>query len=144
MSDAAKTEKRKPKRPVPHPIEPINAQFWEQCHGGVLHFQQCSNCGKFRHLPRNMCAYCSSPDWDWKPSTGKGTLFSWTIAHMPMHPAFVAEVPYVTGVIELEEGVRMVSLVRGAVMEDLELDMPVKVEFEKVTDDFTLPYFVPA
>ena len=74
----------------------------------------------------------------------KGILFSWTIAHMPMHPAFLAEVPYVTGVIELEEGVRMVSLVRGAVMEDLELDMPVKVEFERVTDDFTLPYFVPA
>lgn len=144
MSDAAKKEKRKPARPVPHPIEPINAAFWDHCQDGVLHFQKCNGCQKFRHLPRNMCAYCGSPDWDWKPVTGKGVLFSWTIAHMPMHPAFVAEVPYVTGVIELEEGIRMVSLLRGAVMEDLELDMPVKVEFEKVSDEFTLPYFVPA
>ncbi|MFZ5914846.1 MAG: Zn-ribbon domain-containing OB-fold protein [Pseudomonadota bacterium] len=136
--------KNKPARPVPHPIEPVNAQFWEQCQGGVLHFQKCDGCNKFRHLPRNMCAFCGSPDWKWAPSKGKGKLYSWTIAHMPMHPAFVADVPYVAAVVELEEGVRLVSLLRSAVLEDLVLDMPVKVQFERVTDSFQLPVFVPA
>lgn len=136
--------KSRPARPVPHPIEPVNAQFWEQCQGGVLHFQKCDSCNKFRHLPRNMCAFCGSPDWKWAPSKGKGKLYSWTIAHMPMHPAFVADVPYVAAVVELEEGVRMVSLLRSAVLEDLALDMPVKVQFERVTDAFQLPVFVPA
>ena len=137
-------QKSRPARPVPHPIEPVNAQFWEQCQGGVLHFQKCDGCNKFRHLPRNMCAFCGSPDWKWAPSKGKGKLYSWTIAHMPMHPAFVADVPYVAAVIELEEGVRLVSLLRSAVLEDLVLDMPVKVQFERVTDSFQLPVFVPA
>ena len=63
---------------------------------------------------------------------------------MPMHPAFVADVPYVAAVVELEEGVRLVSLLRSAVLEDLVLDMPVKVQFERVTDSFQLPVFVPA
>lgn len=137
-------EKRQPSRPIPRPIEPVNAQFWEQCQDGVLRFQKCDGCNRFRHLPRNMCAYCSSPDWKWAPSKGKGKLYSWTIAHMPMHPAFVADVPYVAAVVELEEGVRLVSLLRSAVLEDLALDMPVKVQFEQVTNEFRLPVFVPA
>lgn len=136
--------RNKPTRPVPHPIEPVNKGFWDECQGGVLHFQKCDGCHKFRHLPRNMCAYCGSPEWKWAPSKGNGKLFSWTIAHMPMHPAFAADVPYVAAIVELDEGVRMVSLLRSAVLEDLALDMPVKVQFERVTEAFQLPCFVPA
>jgi len=136
--------KNKPTRPIPHPHEPVNQAFWDQCQGGVLHFQKCDGCNRFRHLPRNMCAFCGSPDWKWAPSKGKGTLFSWTIAHMPMHPAFVADVPYVAAVIALDEGVRMVAWLRSVVLEDLALEMPVKVQFERITDEFQLPCFVPA
>lgn len=136
--------KNKPSRPIPRPIEPVNKGFWDECQGGVLHFQKCDGCNKFRHLPRNMCAYCGSPEWKWSPSTGKGKLYSWTIAHMPMHPAFVADVPYVAAVIEMEEGVRLVSWLRSVVLEDICLDMPVKLMYERITDDFQLPCFVPA
>jgi len=63
---------------------------------------------------------------------------------MPMHPAFVADVPYVAAVIALDEGVRMVAWLRSVVLEDLALEMPVKVQFERITDEFQLPCFVPA
>lgn len=144
MSENVFGEKKKASRPIPHCDEPINQAWWDQCQGGVLHFQKCDGCNKFRHLPRNMCAFCGSPEWKWTPSKGKGKLYSWTIAHMPMHPAFAAFVPYVAAVIEMEEGVRMVSWLRSAVLEDLALEMPVKLEFERVTPEFQLPCFVPA
>ncbi len=144
MSENVFGEKKKASRPIPRCDEPVNQAWWDQCQGGVLHFQKCDGCNKFRHLPRNMCAFCGSPEWKWAPSKGKGKLYSWTIAHMPMHPAFAAYVPYVAAVIEMEEGVRMVSWLRSEVLEDLALEMPVKLEFERVTPEFQLPCFVPA
>jgi uncharacterized OB-fold protein len=50
----------------------------------------------------------------------------------------------VAAVIEMEEGVRLVSWLRSVVLEDICLDMPVKLMYERITDDFQLPCFVPA
>jgi uncharacterized OB-fold protein len=60
-----------------------------------------------------------------------------------MHPSFADDVPYAVVVVELEEGVRMVSGLRGLPPEALELDLPVEVEFEKVSEEIVLPYFHP-
>jgi uncharacterized OB-fold protein len=61
-----------------------------------------------------------------------------------MHPAFADEVPYAIIVVEVEEGVRLVSGLRGLPPERLALDLPVEVEFEKISDEIALPYFHPA
>jgi uncharacterized OB-fold protein len=61
-----------------------------------------------------------------------------------MHPAFAAEVPYAVIVVEMEEGVRLVTGLRGLDPSELRLDLPVEVEFEKLNDEIAIPHFHPA
>jgi uncharacterized OB-fold protein len=88
-----------------------------------------------------MCAKCGSFKWEWQLSTGKGKLFSWTTATQPMMPQFSESVPYSPAVVELDEGVRMVTWLMGVKPEELELGMPLQVAFDDVTPEVTLPKF---
>lgn len=133
-----------PAKPRPRPQDPVEQEFWRLCQDGRLHFQRCASCGTWRHLPRYMCARCGSTDFAWLPSSGKGTLFSWTVTHQALHPAFADEIPLVAAVVELEEGVRMASRLIECSPDALELDMPVELTFETLGDDFRLPVFQPA
>ncbi len=134
----------RPAKPRPRPQDPMEQEFWRRCQDGRLHFQRCSSCGTWRHLPRYMCARCGSPEFAWQPSSGKGTLFSWTITHQALHPAFAHEVPFVAAVIELAEGVRMATRLIDCTPERLAVDMPVELAFEPLGDDFQLPIFRPS
>ncbi len=68
-------------------------------------------------------------------------MFTWTIAERAMHPAFVDAVPYAPVVVEMDEGVRLVTEIVDCKPADLEIGMRVEVAFAKVSDDLTLPKF---
>jgi uncharacterized OB-fold protein len=131
-------------RPVPRAVG-LNAEFYQRCASGTLHFQRCLACGTWRHLPRVRCAACGSPDWEWSPSSGRGRIFSWTVTHRAVHPAFAAEVPYAVAVVEMEAepGVRLVARLRELPFERIELDLPVEVGLERLSDGVALPFFRP-
>lgn len=130
-----------PPKPVPSPESRLDEEFWRHCASEQLCFQVCGACETWRHLPRSICAHCGSADWSWKECRGRGRLYSWTVTHQPNLPQFLQDVPYVVAVIELEEGVRMVSHLRGVDPAELEIDLPVALEFERVSDDVALPMF---
>ena len=54
--------------------------------------------------------------------------------------------PYVTAIVQLEEGPRMMTNIVGVdpSPETIRCDMPVEVAWEPVTDDITLPLFRPS
>ena len=131
-------------RPLPEPDDDLVAEFWEHCFRGELRFQRCGDCGTWRHLPRILCARCRSGSWSWEPSSGKGKVYSWTTTHQAiMGKEFPDDPPYAVLVVELEEGVRMVSGLRGLDPAKLAIDLPVEVCFEQATDDAKLPFFRP-
>ncbi len=132
-----------PAKPVPSP-EGLNADWYAWCGRGELRFQRCAGCGRWRHPPRYVCAGCGSGDWSWERSAGEGTVFTWTVTHQALHPAFADDVPYAVVVVELAEGVRVVSGLRGVDPVELRLGLAVAVEFERRTEDITLPVFGPA
>ncbi len=119
----------------------LTAQFYDWCKQHELRFQRCTQCGTWRHVPRQMCPQCGSFQWEWAKSSGRGKVFTWTVAARPMHPAFVDDVPYASVVVEMEEGVRLLSQVIDCPPDQLEMDMPVEVFFEDVTPEVTLPKF---
>lgn len=123
--------------------EGLNAEFYRHCARGELRFQRCSECGTWRHLPRFMCAQCGSERWSWELSSGRGRVYSWTVTHQAMHPAFAAEVPYAVLVVELDEGVRMVGRLRDLLPADLELSLSVEIVFDPISDEVALPGFRP-
>ena len=132
---------KKPPRPRPA-VTRDNAFWWEGVNAGKLLIQRCGGCGTLRHPPRPMCPRCQSLEWDTVESSGRGTVYSFVVSHHPQVPAF--DYPLAIGLIELEEGTRLVSNVVDIDPADVHVGMPVEVVFEAVDDDFTLPLFRPA
>jgi uncharacterized OB-fold protein len=128
-------------RLLPSPVGP-NAEFYGFLARGELRLQRCAACGGWRHPPRHRCAACGSLDATWELASGRGRLFSWTVTHRAVDPAF--EPPYVIAVLELEEGPRLVGNTRGLDLDDLALDLPMVVEIEPVSEAVGLLWFSPA
>ena len=125
---------------VPSPT-PDTQPFWDGLMAGKLVLQACADCGKVRHYPRPMCDACWSMNAKWIEASGFGKVHSWTVSHYAFHPGFKGDLPYVLVTVDLDEGVRMNAQVRGIAEADLRVGLLVKVGFDKVKDDLTLPVF---
>jgi uncharacterized OB-fold protein len=88
-----------------------------------------------------MCPHCHSSDWDTVKASGRGRVHSFVVYHYPVVPPF--EAPYVVALIDLEEGVRLVSNLVEIGPEDASIGLEVAVRFVAVDDDLTLPMFGP-
>lgn len=132
----------KPSRPLPKPT-PETQHFWDGTQAHELRLQRCDSCRQVYFPPRPFCPECSSRSVTVFNASGRATLASYVINNRP-HPAW--DEPYAIAIVELEEGPRMLSNITGTEQtpEALELDMPLQVEFHKMTDDITLPLFRPA
>lgn len=127
-------------KPLPLPNSDSEA-FWDFCQRHELRIQQCTSCGGFRHYPRPLCDRCHSDAFRWTRVSGRGKVYTWTVAHHAFHPGFREDLPLAVVTVELEEGVRMVSQVVDAAHDELYIGMPVEVVFEDVTPSVTLPKF---
>ena len=116
-------------------------EFYRYCRKGQLRFQRCKDCGSWRHIPREMCPECGSFKWSWERSSGTGTIFSWVVADRALHPQFADETPYAPTVVEMDEGVRLLTEIVDCEPEDLEFGARVEVVFDEVTNKVTLPKF---
>ena len=115
--------------------------FWDACNNKELRIQSCDECGNLQHPPAVRCLLCGSVSLDSVAATGKGNLHSWAIAHYPQVPAF--NYPLIVGLVELEEGIRLVSNITDIDPEELEIDMPLEVHWLDVNNEFTLHQFRP-
>ena len=129
-------------KPLPY-VDEENRPFWEGTKRHELCLQKCRDCGKFRFYPRSICPHCLSYNTEWTKVSGRGKIYSFTVANRTVSPAFRQDVPYSIAIIELEEGVRMMSNIVECRNEDLSIDMPVEVVFDDVTPEITLPKFRP-
>jgi uncharacterized OB-fold protein len=50
-----------------------------------------------------MCPRCRSTDVEWVPTSGRGTVWSFVVAHPPLLPAYAAFAPYNVIVVALDE-----------------------------------------
>jgi uncharacterized OB-fold protein/acyl dehydratase len=130
----------KPNRPRPA-VNLDNQFFFDGAKDEKLLFQRCSSCGALRHPPGPMCPSCQSLEWEPVEASGKGTVYSFVTNHYPQVPAF--DYPLNVALIELDEGVRLISNVVGIEADAVEIGMAVEVEFTAFDDDLTLPQFRP-
>ncbi|MBT6277274.1 MAG: Zn-ribbon domain-containing OB-fold protein [Chromatiales bacterium] len=128
-------------RPLPVPT-PETQHFWDGTKEGELRLQRCDDCEHNYFPPRPFCPACGSRSVSVFAASGKGTLYSYIINHLPT-PGF--EPPFAVAVVELAEGPRMMSNILECEQtpEALQLDMALEVSFEAVSDDITLPQFKP-
>lgn len=136
------SEVQTPTKPVPV-VQPWARPFWDATREHKLILQHCETCDKAIHYPRMVCPHCSSDRLGWRPASGRGTIYSYTIVLNNAPSAFLADMPYVVAVIELDEGVRMLSNIVYGDPNALRCGLPVEVVFEKLNEEFTLPKFRP-
>jgi uncharacterized OB-fold protein len=131
------------KKPIPA-ITPEMRPFFEAAKRHELVVQRCAQCSTHRFPAREICSSCLSYAAEWVTVSGEGEVFSYNVMHQVYHPGFADEVPYAVVVVKLKEGAKMNSNLVGVEPRDIKIGMPVRVVFEDVTDEVTLPKFAPA
>lgn len=114
--------------------------YWEGIAQGELRIQRCDACARAVFYPRSICPYCHSDQLSWIVATGKGTIYSYTVAHQA-YGAFAGETPFVVAIVELEEGVRMMTRIVDSPRERVTIGTLVQVSFGASAEGITLPYF---
>ncbi|MGC0415487.1 bifunctional MaoC family dehydratase N-terminal/OB-fold nucleic acid binding domain-containing protein [Embleya sp. AB8] len=138
---------RKPKAapPAERPLRPRkvvnkdNQAYWDGVADGKLLFQKCVDCGTPRFPFAPGCNTCASLEWVTVGSAGSGVVYSHVTMHHPKFPAF--DMPYAVGLIELDEGVRMLGNVLGVPPDEVRIGLPVELEFVTHDAELTVPAF---
>jgi uncharacterized OB-fold protein len=129
-------------KPLPQPSAE-SRPFWEACQRHEFRLQRCQACGQFWFPPGAVCPECLSERWEWTPTSGRGTVFSFVVMHRVYHKGFADDVPYPVALIALDEGPRFLTRLVDCRPEDVQVGMPVEVAFDDVTPERTLPHFRP-
>lgn len=129
-------------RPLPVVDDEETGGFWLGANQHRLVVRVCSTCGANLHLPKSYCHHCGSWDTDWREVRPTGSVYSWTVLHHTIHPAFSS--PCTVVLIQLDEdpSVRFIGQLPGA--PKLSVGMPMRVRFEDVEPGVTLPQWEPA
>jgi uncharacterized protein len=128
-------------RTKPEPrVTPMNQRYFDGCAAGELRLQRCTRCKALFRFAHEWCPKCWGLSLDYVRASGRGKVTHFSVVYQPPSDAF--QVPYVLALIELAEGVRMLSNVQCE-PSAVRIGLPVKVTFERRGEVF-LPMFVPA
>jgi uncharacterized OB-fold protein len=129
------------KGPIPTQC-PETAPFWKACNEGRFLVQVCNKCGKSQYPYRAMCCHCWSSDTRDVAAGGSGSVWSYSVVQRSRTEPFSSWVPYVVAVIELPEGVKVVSNVVGCDPAAVSIGMPVRLAFASAGERGRIPVFV--
>jgi uncharacterized OB-fold protein len=101
-------------RPFPPRISAFTRPFWDALEAGTLRSTRCDDCALLGFPPRNLCRACWSRRVSWTDLASGGVLYSFTRVHVAP-TAFRADAPYAIGLVDLDDGVRLMCRMVGAV-----------------------------
>lgn len=130
-------------KPVPE-IDPDSAPYWEGARDGRLMIQRCKKTGQAFLYSRQLVPGVDDSQVEWIESSGKGEVYSFTVARRPAGAAFQGDCPYVVASVTLDEGARIMSNIVTDDVEAVKIGMRVETFFDAVSDDLTIPKFRPA
>jgi uncharacterized OB-fold protein len=128
-------------RPLPK-ADPVTAPFWEATLHGELLIQRCPACGWRQFYPRALCTACAATP-EWEVASGRGVVHTFSVVRQNPAPPFRQWRPYTVAIVELDEGVRMMTELIGVAAADVAIGMEVEVAFVPAADDVALPFFRP-
>ncbi len=127
------------------PETEASAPFWAATRDRRLVLPWCVECERAFWFPREVCPRCLGSAIEWRPASGRGTVYAATVEHKPtMLAAVFGDQPYVIALVELDEGVRMLTNVVGVEPDAVSVGMAVQVTWEPLSDGRHLVLFEPA
>lgn len=119
----------------------LTGEFWAGVDRGELLRPVCGRCGRSFFTPQVVCPSCGSEQWDYQPSAGTGTVYSFTVVHRPPEAAF--EAPYVLAIVDVAEGWSLLTWIVDCPASEVRIGMGVQVRFVAGPDGALLPAFAP-
>ena len=125
-------------RKIPAPaVTPETKPFWDAAADGRLVIKQCTACGQSHHYPRTICPFCGSDATEWRPASGRGKVYTYSVMRMVPEPCVIA---YVT----LEEGSTMMTNIVDCGLDSVRIGQAVRVVFKPSEGGPPVPMFAPA
>jgi uncharacterized OB-fold protein len=150
MAEGEKTRMMEP------PVGPDSGPFWEATRDGTLLIQWCTRCDTGIFYPRAFCPVCGTDatsasvgtgqGLEWRTASGAATVYSYTVEHNPAATGatFSQGDPYIVALVELAEGVRMLTNVVRCSPYEVYVGMALTLTWEPLSDGRQLPLFMPA
>ena len=130
-ADAAPAPERTRFEPTPSPVaEP----YWAATREQRLVLPWCRTCGRAHWFPREACPHCLSADLEWRPAAGTGTVYAASTMPKPAMPMLAGRVPYVVALVDLAEGVRVMTNIVGSDPDEVVIGAAVQVAWEPLSD----------
>ena len=129
-------------KPLPK-INSDNEAFWEGCKKRQLKFRKCGVCKHLRWTAAIICPKCLSQKAEWITTKGRGTVYTYAVYHVAYHPGFADELPYVTAIVELDEGPHLLTNIVDCSPDAVTCGMKVTVAWDEVVGGIVLPKFKP-
>lgn len=126
---------------LPQPTR-ITQPFWDAARKRALHIQRCDDCKRHVFYPRALCPHCGSAALTWVEASGRGTIYTFTVARKPTLPTFTC--PYVIAIVELAEGPHVTTNIVECDPDKVRVGDPVEAVFQDADDKITLVHFRPA
>lgn len=117
-------------------------QFLNYISQGKLKGVKCGDCGGVIIPPRYKCGCCETSNFKWTDLTGKGKLLTYTVIHVPPKK-FVAEAPYLIGIIQLEEGPKVEARITGVDVDKHEGELKIGMDMIFTPSDKGILVFRP-
>lgn len=130
------------RKPLPE-IDDANRPFWDGTRAEQLRMQECARCGHIRYPISHVCPECLEERHEWVRLSGRGEVWSSIVFHQVYDKAFAGDVPYNVALVQLDEGPRMFSNVVGVPPGEVAVGDRVRVVFDPVTEEVTIPRFTP-
>ena len=127
------------------PVGVESEAFWDATRERRLLVQWCTSCDRGVFYPRVFCPHCAAgPNaLEWRTASGRATVYAAVVENRPEAAGakFSSGQPYCVALVDLEEGVRMLTNVVGCPPEEVRCGMPVTVTWEPLSDGRRLPLF---
>lgn len=114
--------------------------IWDAAWNRRLLVQRCDDTKRLQYPPRPVSVYTGSKNLSWVEVSGYGSIYSWTVTASAW-PGHEYRVPYVCGLVLLDEGVRMLSNLINIGEVELKIGRRVRVAWEDLGDGFLYPVF---
>lgn len=134
-------QRPKQPRPAPTPTD-VTQPFWDGVNQHKFLLQYDPEAGKYQFYPRGLSVHTGKQNLEWREVSGAGTVYSWTETVVPAR-GFEGEEPYLIACVELDEGVRLMSLLHDCTADQVKIGMRVRMCWDKINDDFEFFAFAP-
>lgn len=110
------------------------SKFVDYLSSGKLMATKCKKCSSIYFPPKADCFKCMGSEMDWVELSGKCTLVTYTTIHVAP-TGFENFAPYTIGVVELEEGGKLLAWLEGIKEENLKIGMRLRVSIQQLSED---------